>query len=125
MKANKNVLIRKANFIIIYLIYLKIIYSKLFKYSSLVWIFHERQSNKKISQLHERTLRIVYRDFESSFNEFFDKGNSFSIRHQNMSCLFKHTDHLMVFRMMLIHCSPKPTVGVLNIVCMHLASSTR
>ena len=33
-----------------------------FGYYRLVWIFHARILNRKINHLHERSLRIVYRD---------------------------------------------------------------
>ena len=33
-----------------------------FKYSPLVWMFDGRQISDKINKLHERTLRIVYKD---------------------------------------------------------------
>ena len=40
-----------------------------FEYCPLVWIFHGRKVNRKINQMHERLLRIVYRDYSSSFKD--------------------------------------------------------
>ena len=36
-------------------------------YCLLVWMFHGREINRKINDIHERFLRIFYRDYNSSF----------------------------------------------------------
>ena len=56
-----------------------------FKYCPLVWMFHSRELNNKINNLHERALRIVYKDNKSTFNELLMKYNSFSNHHHNSS----------------------------------------
>ena len=38
-----------------------------FSYCSLIWMFHSRQLNNRINNLHERALRLVYNDHVSSF----------------------------------------------------------
>ena len=58
-----------------------------FKYCPLVWMFHSRELNNKINNLHERALRIVYKDNKSTFNEFLTKDNSVSIRYHNLQTL--------------------------------------
>jgi len=55
-----------------------------FKYSPLIWMFHSRKSNSKINKLHERALRIVYNDYQSTFDELLEKDGSFTIHHQNI-----------------------------------------
>ena len=40
-----------------------------FPYCPVVWMFHSRKLNARINRLHGRALRIVYRDFDSSFKE--------------------------------------------------------
>ena len=56
-----------------------------FKYCPLVWIiFHGRQINDKINQLHERALRIVYNDTITSFEKLLVKDKTFTIHHQNI-----------------------------------------
>ena len=50
-------------------------------------MFHSRTLNNKISRLHERTLRIVYSDYKSSFCELLEKDKSFSIHHKNIQSL--------------------------------------
>ena len=43
--------------------------------------------NNKINRLHERALRIVYSDYNSSFNTLPEKDGSFSIHHRNIQNL--------------------------------------
>ena len=58
-----------------------------FSYCSLIWMFHSRKLNKKINRVHERSLRIVYKDYDSSFEVLLDIDNSFSIHHRNLQKL--------------------------------------
>ena len=58
-----------------------------FNYCPLIRMFHSRTINNKIQRLHERTLRIVYSDFKSSFEAFLMKDNSFSIHERNIQSL--------------------------------------
>ena len=55
-----------------------------FAYSPLVWMFHDRHMNNKINKLHERSLRIVYKDDISSFEELLLKDGSLSTHHRNI-----------------------------------------
>ena len=48
-----------------------------FNYCPLIWMLHSRTLNNKINLLHERALRIVYSDYNSSFNTLLDKDGSF------------------------------------------------
>ena len=38
-----------------------------FGYCPLVWMFHNRKLKNRINNIHERTLRVVFRDCESTF----------------------------------------------------------
>ena len=58
-----------------------------FSYCPLVWMFHSRTLNNRINRLHERGLRMVYKDYKLSFNELLHKDNSFSIHHRNLQRL--------------------------------------
>ena len=58
-----------------------------FGYFPLVWMFHGRALNRKINHLHERSLRIVYKDSVSSFHELLQKDHSFIIHHRNIQSL--------------------------------------
>ena len=44
-----------------------------FQYCPLVWMFHSRKMNNKINRLHERALRIAYKDHASSFESLLKK----------------------------------------------------
>ena len=50
-------------------------------------MFCSRSCNNKINKLHERALRLVYDDYESSFDVLINKNKSFSIHHQNVQKL--------------------------------------
>ena len=54
-----------------------------FGYCQLIWMFHARELNRKINHIHERALRIVYRDNSSSFTELLKKDNSACIHYRN------------------------------------------
>ena len=45
---------------------------------------HSRTNNSKINRLHERCLRIVCNDKQSSFNELLEKDGSVSIHMRNI-----------------------------------------
>ena len=58
-----------------------------FNYCPLVWTFHSRTANKKINKLHERTLRIVYKDKSLTYEQLLEKDNSFTIHERNLQKL--------------------------------------
>ena len=58
-----------------------------FSYCPLVWMFHSRKLNNRINNIHERALRIVYKDFVSTFAELLNKDNSFTIHERNIQAL--------------------------------------
>ena len=58
-----------------------------FSYCPLVWMFHDRSVNKKTNKIHERALRISYKDSCSSFEELLLKANTVSIHHKNLQLL--------------------------------------
>ena len=58
-----------------------------FGYCPLVWMFHSRILENRINKIHERALRIVYNDNESSFGELLKKDGSFSIHERNIQAL--------------------------------------
>ena len=57
-------------------------YMSQFKYCALVWAFYSRKSNSKIKRLHERSLRIVYNDYSSSFDELLSRDHSMPVHYQ-------------------------------------------
>ena len=69
-----------------------------FGYCPLVWMFHSRTLNNKINKLHERALRLVYKDYNLSFGELLIKDKSVTIHHRNLQKLaiemYKLTDNI-------------------------------
>ena len=59
--------------------------SNLMKHCPLVWMFNlSRVLNERINRLHERGLRIVYGDYESTFDELLVRDGSVRIHHRNI-----------------------------------------
>ena len=58
-----------------------------FNYCPLVWMFHSRKLNNRINSIHERALRITYKDYKSSFNELLQKDNAVTIHQRNLQAL--------------------------------------
>ena len=56
-------------------------------YCPLVWMFHNRELNTRINRIHERALRMVYDDYESSFSVLLNKGKSFTIHERNIQTM--------------------------------------
>ena len=58
-----------------------------FSYCPLVWMLHSRALNNRINKLHERGLRLVYKDMHLTFDELLRKDGSFTIHHRNLQKL--------------------------------------
>ena len=58
-----------------------------FSYASVIWMFHSRKLNNRINHIHERALRLVYKDYSCTFDELLLKDNSFRIYHGNLQKL--------------------------------------
>ena len=56
-------------------------------YCPLIWMCHSRSSNRKVNMLHERCLRIICNDKQSSFTELLNKDNPASIHIRNIQML--------------------------------------
>ena len=65
-------------------IILKTFIESQFSYCPLVWMFCSRKTNRKINFIHERALRLVYYDYESTFEELLKRAKSLSIHHRNI-----------------------------------------
>ena len=50
-------------------------------------MFHSSKLNSRVNKLQERTLRIVYQDYASSFTKILEKDNSTTIHNRNIQLL--------------------------------------
>ena len=55
-----------------------------FSYCPLVWMFCSRTMNSKINRIHERALRLVYQDYDSTLEELLCKDKSLCFHHRNI-----------------------------------------
>ena len=69
------------------LILMNAFFTSRFNYFPLIWMRHSRSSNSRMNMLHERCLRIIYNDKQSSFTEFLNKDRSVSIHIRNIQRL--------------------------------------
>ena len=53
----------------------------------LIWMLHSRGFNSKINHLHERSLRVVYKDSISSSEDLLKRDKSFTIQQRNIQSL--------------------------------------
>ena len=58
-----------------------------FQYCQLAWMFHSRNLNNKINKIHERALRIAYKDYVSSFDTLLERDKSVTIHKENLQIL--------------------------------------
>ena len=58
-----------------------------FSYCPIVWMFHSRKLNERIDHIHERALRIVYEDFNLSFQELLIEDSSLNIHYRYLQKL--------------------------------------
>ena len=58
-----------------------------FGYCPLIWMFHSRTLNNRINRLHERALRLIYRNLNLTFQEMLFIDNSFTIHERNLQKL--------------------------------------
>ena len=56
-------------------------------YCPLIWRFCSRRSNHLINKLRERTLRITYNNFNSSFSKLLEMANESTIHIRNLKFL--------------------------------------
>ena len=60
-----------------------------FSYCPLVWMFCSRRSNSLVNNVHERALRIVHDDHNSSYSELLKTKNERTVHQQNINVLKK------------------------------------
>ena len=68
-------------------IIMKALINSQFGYCLLVWMNHSRKLNNRINRIHERALRVVYNDENSTFDELLTKDNSVEVHDRNLQVL--------------------------------------
>ena len=58
-----------------------------FSYCLLIWMLHSRTLNNRINNIHERALRLTYKDNKSSFKQLLEKDHSVTVHHKNVEVL--------------------------------------
>ena len=58
-----------------------------FSYCPLIWMFHDRRINNKVNKIHERALRIAYKDSHSCFESLLARNNPVSLHQRNLQLL--------------------------------------
>ena len=58
-----------------------------FNYCPLIWMCHSRALNNKINKLHERALRVVYKDKSLTFEQMLERDGSLTIHQRNLQKL--------------------------------------
>ena len=58
-----------------------------FNYCSLTWMFHSRILNNKIHKLHERALRLVYKNENLTFQDLLELDHSVTVHQKNLQKL--------------------------------------
>ena len=66
---------------------MKVFVNSQFGYCPLIWMFHNRILNNKVKKIHERALRIVYRDKISNFTELLQKDNAVTVHKRHLQVL--------------------------------------
>ena len=56
-------------------------------YCSLIWMLHSRTLNNRINDIHERALRLRYKDKQSSFKDVLEKDHSVTVHHRAIQVL--------------------------------------
>ena len=69
------------------IILLKTFFESQFNYCPLIWMFCSKTINRKIDRLHERALRLAYKDYVSNFHELLEKDKSVTIHNRNLRAL--------------------------------------
>ena len=69
-----------------------------FNYCPLIWLFCSKAANSTINRVHKRALRVLYQDFESSFEELLSRHDDVTIHVKNLQKLllevYKTLHHL-------------------------------
>ena len=69
-----------------------------FSYCPLIWLFCSKTTNNDTNRTHKRVLRILYRDYESTYEELLERDNTKTTHTKNLQKLmievYKSFNHL-------------------------------
>ena len=66
---------------------MKVFITSQFSYCLLIWMLHSRALNNHINNIHERALRLTYKDNKSSFKQLLEKDHSVTVHQKNLQVL--------------------------------------
>ena len=79
-------------------ILLKSIVMSNFSYCPLIWMFCSKFANNEINRTNKRALRVLYEDYDSSFEQLLEKDGSITVHQKNLQILmteiYKTTNHI-------------------------------
>lgn len=86
---NLNALARLSSFVCLEerRLIMKVFVNSKFGYCPPIWKFHKRTLNNRINRIHERVLKIVYRDKTSNCTELLQKDNVVTVHQRNLQVL--------------------------------------
>ena len=58
-----------------------------FSYCPLIWVFTSRYLNNSLNSIHERALRLIYKDYELPFDRILEDNKQKSIHQKNIESL--------------------------------------
>ena len=58
-----------------------------FSYCPLIWMLHSRTLNNRINNIHEKALRLTYKDNKSSFKQLLEKNHSVTVHKKKLQVL--------------------------------------
>ena len=69
-----------------------------FSYCPLIWLFCSKTANKDINKTNKRALRVLYGDYDSSFDQLLARAGSITVHQKNLQSLmieiYKTMNHL-------------------------------
>ena len=66
---------------------MKVFITSQFIYCPLIWMLHSNILNNRINNIHERALRLTYKDNKSSFKQLLEKDHSVTVHQKNLQVL--------------------------------------
>ena len=85
-----------------------------FNYCPLVWMFCSRTLDDKINKLHERPLRLVYKNENLTFDELLDLDNSVTVHISPIPMQELFTEQIISYDLRIKRCWQVPNARTVN-----------